>query len=337
MLAIITDALVSVSKYTKRDNLRKGGEFVTRYIIRRLIQLIPVLIGISIITFLMMSFVPGDPVTLMLGQHITPQAAENIRQELGLDQSLVIRYLHYLGNIVQGDFGRSYIQHQEVTQMLRDKIPVTFQLTLVAIVIAVIFGVLIGILSSVKQYSFWDSFATFFAMTGVSIPTFWLGMMLQLIFGVVLHILPVSGIGGGGFQLQYYILPGFALGFSSMAMYVRLTRSSMLEVIRQDYIRTARAKGLSGRVVIFKHAMRNALIPVATQAGIDFAGLMGGAILTETIFSLPGIGSMLYFSISRRDYPVVQGVTLFMALVFVIINLLVDISYAVLDPRIRYD
>jgi len=310
---------------------------VTRYIIRRLLQLVPVIIGISIIVFLMMSLIPGDPVRLMLGQHINEQTYENVRQSLGLDKPMVARYLTYMWNILHGDFGRSYIQHQAVTQMLSDKIPVTFQLTMVAMVIAVVFGVLIGILSAVKQYTFWDSFATVFAMTGVSIPTFWLGMMLQLIFGVILHILPVSGTGGEGFHLDHYLLPGFALGFASMAMYVRLTRSSMLEVIRQDYIRTARAKGLSGRVVIFKHAMKNALIPVATQAGMDFAGLMGGAILTETIFSLPGVGSMLYNAISRRDYPIVQGVTLFMALIFVLANLIVDISYAVLDPRIRYE
>jgi peptide/nickel transport system permease protein len=310
---------------------------VTRYIIRRILQLIPVIIGISIVTFLMMSLVPGDPVMLMLGQHISPQTVENVRQGLGLDQPMLTRYLNYMWNALHGDLGRSYIQHEMVTQMLIDKIPVTFRLTVVAMTIAVTFGVLIGILSAVKQYSFWDTFATFFALTGVSVPTFWLGMMFQLFFGVILHILPVSGTGGEGFHLQNYILPGLALGYASMAMYVRLTRSSMLEVIRQDYIRTARAKGLSRRVVIFKHAMKNALIPVATQAGMDFAGLMGGAILTETIFSLPGIGSMLYMAISRRDYPVVQGVTLFLALVFVVINLLVDISYAVLDPRIRYD
>ena len=310
---------------------------MTRYIIRRILQLIPVIIGISIITFLMMTLVPGDPVVLMLGQHISPQTVENVRHGLGLDQPMLTRYLQYMWNALHGDFGRSYIQHETVAKMLLDKIPVTFRLTVVAMVIAVTFGVLIGILSAVKQYSFWDTLATFFAMTGVSVPTFWLGMMLQLLFGVILHILPVSGTGGEGFHLQNYLLPGFALGYASMAMYVRLTRSSMLEVIRQDYVRTARAKGLSSRVVIFKHAMKNALIPVATQAGMDFAGLMGGAILTETIFSLPGIGSMLYMAISRRDYPVVQGVTLFLALVFVVINLLVDISYAVLDPRIRYD
>jgi len=310
---------------------------VTRYIIRRILQLIPVIIGISIITFLMMALVPGDPVVLMLGQHISPQTVENVRHGLGLDQPMLTRYFNYMWNALHGDLGRSYIQHETVSQMMIDKIPVTFRLTVVAMTIAVTFGLLIGILSAVKQYSFWDSFATFFALTGVSVPTFWLGMMFQLFFGVILHILPVSGTGGAGFHLQNYILPGLALGYASMAMYVRLTRSSMLEVIRQDYIRTARAKGLSRGVVIFKHAMKNALIPVATQAGMDFAGLMGGAILTETIFSLPGIGSMLYMAISRRDYPVVQGVTLFLALVFVVINLLVDISYAVLDPRIRYD
>lgn len=310
---------------------------MTRYIIRRILQLIPVIIGISIITFLMMALVPGDPVVLMLGQHISPQTVENVRHGLGLDQPMLTRYFNYMWNALHGDLGRSYIQHETVSQMMIDKIPVTFRLTVVAMTIAVTFGLLIGILSAVKQYSFWDSFATFFALTGVSVPTFWLGMMFQLFFGVILHILPVSGTGGAGFHLQNYILPGLALGYASMAMYVRLTRSSMLEVIRQDYIRTARAKGLSRGVVIFKHAMKNALIPVATQAGMDFAGLMGGAILTETIFSLPGIGSMLYMAISRRDYPVVQGVTLFLALVFVVINLLVDISYAVLDPRIRYD
>jgi len=285
----------------------------------------------------MMALVPGDPVVLMLGQHISPQTVENVRHGLGLDQPMLTRYFNYMWNALHGDLGRSYIQHETVSQMMIDKIPVTFRLTVVAMTIAVTFGLLIGILSAVKQYSFWDSFATFFALTGVSVPTFWLGMMFQLFFGVILHILPVSGTGGAGFHLQNYILPGLALGYASMAMYVRLTRSSMLEVIRQDYIRTARAKGLSRGVVIFKHAMKNALIPVATQAGMDFAGLMGGAILTETIFSLPGIGSMLYMAISRRDYPVVQGVTLFLALVFVVINLLVDISYAVLDPRIRYD
>lgn len=314
-----------------------GSIVVARFIIWRIFQLIPVILGISILTFLMMSFVPGDPVVLMLGKHISPQTLENARQGLGLDQPLLTRYLQYLWNALQGDFGRSYIQHQEVSQMLYDKIPVTFCLVVVAQTMALTLGVLIGVLASVKRYSFWDRFTTFSALIGVSMPTFWLGMVLQLVFGVLLHILPVSGTGGEGFHLQNYILPGFTLGFASMAMYAQLIRSNMIEVLHMDYIRTARAKGLSSRIVVFKHAMRNALIPVTTQAGVDFGSLMGGAILTETIFSLPGIGTMLFNAISRRDYPVVQGVTLFLALVFVLINLLVDISYALLDPRIRYD
>jgi len=310
---------------------------VIRFVIRRIFQLIPVILGISMLTFWMMSFVPGDPVALMLGQHISPQTMESVRQELGLDLPFLNRYLNYLWNALHGDFGRSYIQHQEVSQMLLDKIPVTFCLAVVASAIAITFGVLIGVLSAVRQYSFLDTFTTFFTLIGLSLPTFWLGMVLQLVFGVIFRILPISGSGGEGFHLQYYILPGFALGFASMAMYAGLTRSSMLEVLGEDYIRTARAKGLSKQVVVFKHGMKNALIPVSTHAGMDFASLMGGTILIETIFSLPGIGYMLFNAISRRDYPVVQGVTLFLALVFVVVNLLVDISYAFLNPQIRYD
>ncbi|MCB8816603.1 ABC transporter permease [Desulfosporosinus shakirovi] len=308
-----------------------------RFVIRRIFQLIPVILGISMLTFGMMSFVPGDPVALMLGQHISPQTMESVRMELGLDLPFLTRYLNYLWNVLHGNFGRSYIQHQEVSQMLLDKIPVTFCLALVSSAIAIIFGVLIGVLSAVRQYSFWDNFTTFFTLIGLSLPTFWLGMVLQLVFGVIFRVLPISGSGGEGFHLQYYILPGFALGFASMAMYAGLTRSSMLEVLGEDYIRTARAKGLSKRAVVFKHGMKNALIPVSTHAGMDFASLMGGTILIETIFSLPGIGYMLFNAISRRDYPVVQGATLFLALVFVVMNLLVDISYAFLNPRIRYD
>lgn len=308
-----------------------------RFIIWRILQCVPVGLGISMLTFFMLSLVPGDPVSLMLGQHVSPQIMNDVRQELGLDLPFFSRYFQYIWNILHGDLGRSYIQHQDVTTMLLDKIPITFNLTLVAMTFAITAGVLIGVLSAVKQGSPWDTFTTGFTLLGISVPSFWLGMILQLIFGVILRILPVSGSGGEGFHLQYYILPGFTLGFASMAMYAGLTRSGMLEVLGQDYIRTARAKGLSKPVVVLKHGLKNALIPVTTHAGMDFASLMGGTVLTEMIFSLPGIGTMLINAVSRRDYPVVQGVTLFLALVFVLVNLLVDIIYAVLDPRIRYD
>ncbi|AET68872.1 ABC-type dipeptide/oligopeptide/nickel transport system, permease component [Desulfosporosinus orientis DSM 765] len=308
-----------------------------RYIILRILQLIPVLLGISMITFLMMSLIPGDPVAMILGQHISPQTMENIRQELGLDQPLLRQYFHYLWNTLHGDFGRSYIQHQEVSQMLLEKIPVTFCLALLALTIALTLGTLLGVMSAVMKNTVWDTFTTLLVSTGVSLPSFWLGMILQLIFGVVFHSLPVSGIGGEGFDLKYYILPATALGLASMALYARLTRACLLEVLEEDYIRTAYAKGLAKHAVIIKHALRNALIPIVTQAGTDFATLMGGAVLTETIFSLPGVGFMLFNAISRRDYPVVQGVTLFLALVFVVVNLIVDILYVFLDPRIRYE
>ncbi|MEW6546927.1 MAG: ABC transporter permease [Bacillota bacterium] len=333
---------------------------MTSYILRRLIAIIPVLLGISVVVFLIMHLIPGDPVLVMLGEKASPQRAEELRRELGLYDPLYIQYGRFLARAVQGDLGRSIRTQEKVTREIAVRFPATLELTICALLLAVTAGVLLGVIAAVRQYSVWDNLSMVLAVAGVSMPVFWLGLMLIFLFGVALGWLPLSGrlsvdvhltsITGLHLldailtrnstafwdALAHLVLPSVALGAIQMAIIARMTRSSMLEVIRQDYIRTARSKGLAERVVIYKHALKNALIPVVTVVGLTVGRLLGGAVLTETIFSWPGLGKFAVDAIYSRDYPQVQGVVLLIATGFVLVNLLVDVIYVFLDPRIRY-
>ncbi|HPO82142.1 MAG TPA: ABC transporter permease [bacterium] len=303
------------------------------YIIRRLLLTIPTIIGIITITFLLMYVVPGDPVRILMGQRGDPETIAMIRKQMGLDDPLPVQYFRFLGNILRGDFGRSYATNRPVLPEILSRFPATLKLALASMLVASIIGLTAGIVSATKQYSFFDYSSMVVALMGVSAPVFWVGLLLMWIFGYTLGWLPISGYGG----VSYLILPAIALGVRPAAYIARMTRSSFLEVLRQDYIRTARAKGLPERKVIYVHAMRNTLITVITVLGMELASLLSGAVLTETIFAWPGIGRLSVDAIIKRDHPMVQGTVLFTAIIFIFANLIVDISYAFLDPRIRYE
>jgi len=303
------------------------------FILRRFTTMIPILIGVTLITFSIMHLSEGDPARIMLGLMASEEAIAHIRQLHGLDLPLHIQYFRWLGRIITGDFGRSIQSRRPVLEMIRDRLPATLELTVTALILALIVGVTAGIISAVRQYSWLDYFSMTFALFGVSMPPFWLGLMMMLIFGVRLGWLPISGRG----DLNQLIMPAIVLGTAQMAIIARLVRSSMLEVIRQDYILTARSKGLLERVVIYKHALKNAMIPVVTMVALQLPFLFGGAVITETIFSWPGMGRMLVGSLFERDFPVIQGTVLIIAIIVMFANLTADIIYALVDPRIRFD
>ncbi len=303
------------------------------YIFRRVLQAIPVLFGISIFTFLIIHLTPGDPVQLFAGDKpISEEQATQIRHQYGLDRPLWEQYTSYMGGVLHGDFGSGLHSKRPVIDSLREALGPTLQLALAGVIVAVVFGLLLGILAALFHNTWLDSLAMVIALLGVSVPVFYLGLLLLLFLSFRIHIFPATGSEG----LKNLILPGFVVGFSSAAYIARLVRSSMLETMRQDYVVTARAKGLSERVVITGHALRNALIPTITFMGLQFAGLLGGAIVTEQVFSRPGLGRVAITAINNRDFPVIQGVVLVAAATYVVVNLLVDLSYAVFDPRIRY-
>lgn len=304
------------------------------YIIRRILQIIPVIIGVTLILFILLYIIPEDPAKLILQKGATEQALENLRAKMGIDKPLYIQYWRYVKQLAKGDLGKSYRYRRSVNSILAEHYPNSIKLALAAIIIEIIIGIIAGIISAVKKYSIWDTLVTVSTTLAVCVPVFWLGMMLQVIFGLNLSILPMSGMGDG--SIRYYILPAVTLASVSTAFVARMTRSSMLEVMSNDYITTAYAKGLSQFRVTVKHALKNALIPVVTLIGLDLGTLMGGAILTETVFNWPGVGRVIYLAILQRDAPVVIGGTLILVLIFVIMNLIVDIVYAWLDPRIRY-
>lgn len=305
------------------------------YIARRLLQTIPVLIGVTFLIFILIFILPGDPAQMLAPKGASPQMLENINQKYHLDKPWYVQYWGYLGRLLRGDLGQSIRYQRPVTQIMKDYYPNSVRLALVAVLIEVVIGIAAGVISAVKRYSFWDVLVTLSTAILVSVPVFWLAMLLQVSLGLKLHLLPISGLGDGSWR--YYVLPAISLAAVAAAYVARLTRSSMLEVMRQDYIRTARAKGLSPAKIIGKHALKNALIPVITLIGIDLGMLIGGAVLIETVFSWPGVGREIYLAILRRDAPVVMGGVLILVLVFIILNLIVDISYAYLDPRIRYE
>lgn len=303
------------------------------YIMRRLLLAIPVLLGVSMLVFAIIRFIPGDPARAIAGVHATPQYIEQVRKELHLDKGLHVQYYIYMRNLMRGDLGRSTFTRRPVTTELRDKFPNTLWLTLAAMAVATVVGMGAGIISATKQNSIFDYIGMVGSLIGVAAPVFWLGVMFQIIFSVRLGWLPSGGMMHGW---KSYILPSLTLGLATSALIARITRSSMLEVLRQDFITTARAKGLSEWVVIFKHALKSAFIPVITVMGLQFGSLLGGAVLTEMVFSWPGVGRMMVDSILTRDYPIVQGAVLLLAVLFVVINIAVDVIYAFLDPRISF-
>ncbi|MBA4383122.1 MAG: peptide ABC transporter permease [Anaerolinea sp.] len=356
-----------------------------QFIGRRLLLLIPVLLGVVLITFMIVRLIPGDPCVAMLGERSTPERCEAFMERYGLNDNLFVQFGRYLGNLTQGDFGDSIKWSRPVTDMIAERLPLTMELTFLAMAFSTSIGVLLGVISAIKRNSFIDTITMIIANIGVSMPVFWLGLLLAYVFALLLKgtpfVLPPSGRFTAGFALQdlsiywgltdltgmkkflvemmsnsvlinciitgnwtifwdslkHLILPAVAVGTIPMSIIARMTRSSLLEVLGLDYVRTARAKGLIERKVITKHAMRNAMIPIVTIIGIETGSLLSGAVLTETVFSLPGFGTGLVGAILARDYPVVQGFTIVIALIFVLVNLIVDLSYAYLDPRIRIE
>ncbi|MCI1665559.1 MAG: ABC transporter permease [Atopobiaceae bacterium] len=333
---------------------------MAKYVVKRILQSILVLLGVSIIVFLIMRVFSSDPAPVVLGEHATTEAMEAWRESNGLNDPIIVQYFNFLGGALTGDLGTSYYTHTAVTQEIMSRFPATIELALVAIIIAAVLGVVLGVVSAVHKGSFVDGFSMILALVGVSMPIFWLGILLIILFAGVLHVLPSGGridpllqpVGGTGFYLldtllsgdfeafgnalQHIILPAVALSMYSMAIITRMTRSSMLDTLNEDYVRTARAKGLPEGRVTKHHALRNAMLPVTTVIGLQLGSLLGGAMLTETVFAWPGIGKYTVECILKSDFPVVQGVVLLIGVIFVIINLVVDIIYAYLDPRIKY-
>jgi peptide/nickel transport system permease protein len=315
---------------------------------------------VSIVVFFMVRAIPGDPAQIMLGQQASQEQVQQLTEKMGLDKPVIVQYGLFLKDAVRGDLGDSTVTGRPVTTELLTRLPATFELTAFAMLIAILVGIPVGVISAVRQYSLLDKTTSVLALTGISMPIFWLAMVLVVIFGVNLELLPFPGrldpttgitaitglvlvdslltLNFAGFWdgLLHLIMPALALATIPMAVIMRMTRSSMLEVMNEDYVRTARAKGVVPWRVVFKHALRNAMLPTITVIGLQVGLLMGGAIITETIFSWPGIGLYTYTSISSRDYASIQGVVLYAALLFVLINLIVDILYAILDPRVRY-
>ncbi|QAA76019.1 MAG: Dipeptide transport system permease protein DppB [Candidatus Bipolaricaulis sibiricus] len=303
------------------------------YIVRRLLLAIPVLLGVVTLVFLALRLIPGDPALVMAGEAAPQEVVARIRTQLGLDRPLTVQYGIYIWNLLRGDLGRSARTRRPVTQELGFRLPATLELASASMAIAILLGLTAGIISATRQYSVLDYGTMVGALMGISIPVFWFGLMAMWIFSVRLGWFPVGGRG----TLRHLVLPAVTLGAMATGMIARMTRSSMLEILRQDYIRTGRAKGLTERAVTLRHALRNALIPVVTVVGLQFGGLLAGSVLTETVFTWPGVGRLMVDSITNRDYPVVQGAVLVIALIFIGVNLLVDLAYSFVDPRIRYD
>lgn len=310
------------------------------YLMRRLLLLIPTLLGVTLVVFVMMRFIPGDPVTNMMGEMYSEEDARQLRHELGLDQPVVLQYVKWLLFLFRGDWGRSILTNRPVLADMLYRLPVSLELIVLSMLISLLIALPAGIIAAVRPNSWKDYSAMVIAMAGVSIPEFFLGVLLFLLFALVLRWLPVSGyiplLDNLGENLRHMILPTFALGFPRAALLTRLVRASLLEVLKLEYVTTARAKGLGENPVVLKHGLKNALIPTVTVAGLQIGFLIGGAIVVETVFAVPGIGSFGIDAIIKRDYPQVQAFVLVGALVFVLANLVVDMLYAVIDPRIHY-
>lgn len=303
------------------------------YILKRILLFVPTLLGITLITFILMQALPGDPAAGMAGERASPETIARIRTELGQDRPLPLQYVGYLKLLATGELGRSYYTNRKIADDIVQKFPNTLRLALAAMLFASVFGIGMGVFSAVKRGTVWDRIVTLISVGGISVPVFWLGLALMLLFAFYLRWLPPSGMGNGG--LAYLILPAATLGTFSLSYIARVTRSSMLESLSQPYIPAARAKGLPESTVVLKHALKNSLIPIVTLIGLDLGSYLNGAVLTETIFGWDGLGRYALDGIIKRDYPMIMGVVLFGAVVFVAMNLLVDISYHFLDPRVR--
>jgi peptide/nickel transport system permease protein len=302
------------------------------FALRRLLTLIPILLGVSLITFSSIHLTPGDPVNQILATNANKEAADRLREKLGLNDPLPVQYARWLGSALRGDFGRSLLTNAPVSQEILDRFPSTLQLAIAAMAIAIALGIPLGMLAAVTSRAQFDSGIMMLALVGLSTPTFWLGMLLSLFFGVRLHWFPI--LGGSGYKSL--VLPAFTLGIVNVAIIARLTRSSMLDVLSQEYMTTARAKGLRERTIVIRHACRNSLIPVLTVLGIQFGDLLAGTVIVEAVFARAGLGTLAIRAIQARDFPLIQGIVLFYAVLYVGSSLIVDLLYGVLDPRIRF-
>jgi len=305
---------------------------MTKYLIRRFVFAIPVVLGVATLVFFMLHLIPGDPIsTIFAQQSMTEAQIQIIRDRLGLNDPLMVQYVKYIGRAVQGDLGRSIQGGRAVTGLILEQFPYTLQLALLGMLMASVLGFTLGILAGVNYNSWLDNAVMAFSVAGVSIPGFWIGLMMIFFFSVRLKLLPSSGVG----SWQHLVMPVIAIGIAEMAVVARMTRSNLVEVLQQDYVRTARAKGVQERVIVVRHALKNALIPVITIMGVQLGRLMAGAVIIETVFARPGIGRLAVHSIIYKDFTVAQGVVLFTAIIYVVSNILIDASYAYLDPRIR--
>lgn len=304
------------------------------YILKRLVGAIPVLFGVSVIVFSMARLVPGDPIDVMFANQAppTPEQRAALRKSMGLDQPIYQQYFTFMGNLAQGDLGESYRTHRPVTEMIGNRLPNTIKLTVASLTIAALIGIVAGIIAAVFRDTWVDFLSMLVAILGVSIPGFWLGLMAMMFFSVRLGWFPVAGAEGW----RYLIMPAATLGVLASAILARMTRSSMLEELNQDFVRTARAKGLRERVVVYRHALRNALIPIITILGLQVGGLLSGAIIIESVFAYPGLGMLAVQALNTRDFPLIQGIVLLIAVIYVVVNLVVDLIYGMLDPRVRY-
>ncbi len=303
------------------------------FLVRRVLLAIPTLFGVLVVVFALLYVAPGDPVMEMVGERADSATIARLREELKLDEPLPTQFAHYAGGVLRGDLGRSYITNRPIVSDIRERFPRTLQLAASAMLLAAVLGITIGVLAAARPNGWFDRLSLALTYLGISFPVYWVGLILILLVAVTLRWLPPSGYGG----IEYLILPALALGSRSIAFLARMTRSAMLEVLGSDYVRTARAKGLRARAVIGRHALRNALIPVITVLGLDFGYYLTGSILTETIFSWPGLGRYVVNAISRRDLPAIQGTVLFLSVVFVLVNLITDLVYAAADPRVGYE
>lgn len=303
------------------------------YIAKRLLVSVPVILGISLITFLLLNVIPGDPIALMMKEHISPDVVERVRAQMHLDDPAYLRFFRFIWDALHGDFGVSYKLNRSVTTLLMDAFPNTLLLAVSGALVSWIIGIPAGVLSAVKKRSLLDNYIMGFSLLGVSIPVFWAGLLFQYIFAMMLGVLPVSGFSGP----EYVIMPAIVLGWSSAGTIARLTRSSLLEVMRNDYIRTARAKGNVELQVIVQHALKNAMLPVVTVMALQVAGLLSGAVITESVFGIPGIGRLAVNAIQNRDMPLLQGTVMFTTVLVIVGNLVADVMYSLIDPRIKYD
>ncbi|MEL7647840.1 MAG: ABC transporter permease [Sedimentibacter sp.] len=303
------------------------------YIIKRIVIAVPVLVGVMLIIFLLLNVVPGDPITLMMKEHIKPELIERMREQMGLDDPVMVRFFRYMKDAVRGDFGVSYKLNRNVTSLILNAFPHTVRLSVFAALIAWIIGIPAGIVSAVKQNSFTDRFFMSFSLLGVSMPVFWAALMLQYVLAFRMKLLPVSGYE----TWKHLLMPAVVLGWSSAGTIARLTRSSLLEIMKNDFVRTARAKGLKENSVVVGHALKNAMLPVVTVMAIQVASLLSGAVITESVFGIPGIGRLAVNAIQNRDMPLLQGTVVFTTVLIIIGNLVADILYSVIDPRIRVE